>query len=197
MKLAATINMDHIAKYLAGIKERWRVPVTRLKDSQAAIIELRKQQGINTVFTSYLYSCPLLMLILPLGICTALKQAALPTEATPPTRAVRKYLRTGSPLISSKREESEALKAVWVDIGKFQGCSCCNCLSESGWEGKPRRHFRKPVASAATTLWTWTVFTTVGLFSCLFVCFFFLVSCFCDGWQNQAPCLHPVLREAR
>jgi hypothetical protein len=33
-------------------------------------------------------------------------------------------------------------------IGKFPNCCCCNCLGERRWEGKPRSHFHKPIASA-------------------------------------------------
>jgi hypothetical protein len=32
-------------------------------------------------------------------------------------------------------------------IGKFLDCYCCNCLGERRWEGRPRSHFHKPIAS--------------------------------------------------
>jgi hypothetical protein len=32
-------------------------------------------------------------------------------------------------------------------IGKFPDSYCCNCLGERRWEGMPRSHLRKPIAS--------------------------------------------------
>jgi hypothetical protein len=49
---------------------------------------------------------------------------------------------------------------IWGDIGKFLDCYCCNCLSER-WDGRPRSHFRKPIAISLprdTVMWTHIVF---------------------------------------
>jgi hypothetical protein len=59
------------------------------------------------------------------------------------------------------------------------------------WEGRPRSHFSKPIASVhhVTPCSEHTLF----LHECSFDFVFRFV---CDGWQNRAMCLHQVLREA-
>jgi hypothetical protein len=77
-------------------------------------------------------------------------------------------------------------------IGKFPGCYCCNCLGDIRWEGRPRSHFRKPIASDCHV----TPRCEHALF--LHECFFDFVFRFvCDGRQNRATCLHQILPEAR
>jgi hypothetical protein len=49
---------------------------------------------------------------------------------------------------------------------KFPDCYCCNCLSEIRWKGRPRSHFRKPVASVCHKT------------PCCFYTSAFLTSCF-------------------
>jgi hypothetical protein len=59
-------------------------------------------------------------------------------------------------------------------------------------DGRPRSHFRKPIASVCHL----TPCCEHALF--LYECFFNFVFRFvCNGWQNRATCLHQVLREAR
>jgi hypothetical protein len=84
---------------------------------------------------------------------------------------------------------------VWGAIGKFPDSYCCNCLGERRWEGRPRSHFRKPIASVASVCHM-TPLCEHALF--LHKCFFNFVFCFvCEGWQNRAMCLHQVLCEAQ
>jgi hypothetical protein len=76
-------------------------------------------------------------------------------------------------------------------IGKFPDYYCCNCLGER-WEGRPRSHFCKPIASVCHV----TLRCGHALF--LHKCFFdFMFHFFCDGWQNWTVCLHQILCEAR
>jgi hypothetical protein len=36
---------------------------------------------------------------------------------------------------------------VWGGIGKFPDCYCCDSIAGRWWEGRPRSHFSKPIAS--------------------------------------------------
>jgi hypothetical protein len=86
---------------------------------------------------------------------------------------------------------SQVFLLIWGPIGKFPDC-CCYCLCKRRWEGRTRSHFHKPIASVCHV----TLRCEHALL--LHESFFNFVFCFvCDGWQNQAACLHQVLHEAR
>jgi hypothetical protein len=77
-------------------------------------------------------------------------------------------------------------------IGKFSDCYCCNWLSERRWEGRPRSHFQKHIASVCHV--TPCCEHTLFLHECFFDFFFYFV---CSVWQNRAMCLHQVLRDVK
>jgi hypothetical protein len=66
---------------------------------------------------------------------------------------------------------------------------CCNRLGERGCEGRPRSHFRKPIASVChvTPRWEHAMF--------LHKCFLdFMCRFVCDWWHNRATCLDQVVK---
>jgi hypothetical protein len=88
-------------------------------------------------------------------------------------------------LLITKRYYVQFLITVFiVQVTKFPDCYCCNCLGERWWQGRPRSHFRKPIASVCHV--------TPRCEHALFLYEYFSDFVFpflCDGWQNRATCL--------
>jgi hypothetical protein len=83
-----------------------------------------------------------------------------------------------APLVSSRGYRIGSIR-------KFPTVNCCNCLGERRWEGRPRSHFHKPVASVChVTLRCEHVFFYTSAFS---------TSCFVlsamDGKIEQQICI--------
>jgi hypothetical protein len=78
-------------------------------------------------------------------------------------------------------------------IRKYLDCYCCNCLGERRWEGRPRSHLCKPIASVCHV--------TLRCEHALFLHKCFLASCFplkLQGWcfetvSNKQRESHAVL----
>jgi hypothetical protein len=80
-------------------------------------------------------------------------------------------------IIVTKQHTSPQLSLLSMRfIGKFPDCYCCNCLGERRWEGRPRSHFRKPIASVFHV--TPRCEHTLFLHDCFFDFVFHFV---CDG----------------
>jgi hypothetical protein len=87
---------------------------------------------------------------------------------------------------------ADTLRIVKGAIRKFPDCYCCNWLGERRWQGRPRSHFCKPVASVCHV----RLCSRHTLF--LHEWFFDFVFQFCLRWMAKwAVCLNQVLREAQ
>jgi hypothetical protein len=87
-------------------------------------------------------------------------------------------------------------------IRKFPDCYCCNCLGERRWEGRPRSHFCKPVASVCHvilqcehTFFTRVLFRLRVLFCLRWMAKSSYMSASSFAWSSVNPPLKPAFGE--
>jgi hypothetical protein len=93
------------------------------------------------------------------------------------------------PAVADTANDMVIKQIIRGSIRKFPNQYCCSCLS-GRWEGRPRSHFHKPIASVGHL----TLRCEHALF--LHKSFFgFMFHFVWNGTLNSAMCLHQILRE--